>query len=218
MSEWLTWQLADSAFPTGLFAHSWGLESACQHGEVNTADDLRQFADAAILQTGHAALPFLNVAFQSPERLETLDAIADAFLTNQVANRASRVQGRTLLMTVERIWPSPALFALQARAGRTRAHVAPLSGATFRAIGVSLETTQRIVVYSAARGVLSAAVRLGVVGSYEAQRMLRGCEARLDEVAHQCAELTLDDVAQTAPLLDLLQSRHDGLYSRLFQS
>ena len=72
--------------------------------------------------------------------------------------------------------------------------------------------------YSAARGVLSAAVRLGVVGSYEAQRMLRGCEARLDEVAHQCAELTLDDVAQTAPLLDLLQSRHDGLYSRLFQS
>ena len=40
-----------------------------------------------------------------------------------------------------------------------------------RALGVSLETTQRVVLFVAARGVLSAAVRLGVTGSYEAQRL-----------------------------------------------
>ncbi len=45
----------------------------------------------------------------------------------------------------------------------------------FAALGVSLETTQRVVLFVAARGVLSAAVRLGVTGSYDAQRLQSEC-------------------------------------------
>ena len=82
MSEWLTWQVVDSALPTGLFAHSWGLESAWQHGEVHSLEALRAFVDASVLQSGHAVLPLVNAAFRSPERLEALDAVAEAFLTN----------------------------------------------------------------------------------------------------------------------------------------
>jgi urease accessory protein UreF len=37
-------------------------------------------------------------------------------------------------------------------------------------------------------------------------------------VARRCADLTLDDLAQTAPVIDLVQGAHDRLYSRLFQS
>ena len=136
MSEWLTWQVVDSALPTGLFAHSWGLESAWQHGEVRSLEALREFVDASVLQAGYAVLPFVNAAFRSPERLEALDVVAEAFLTNAVANRASRVQGRTLIATAGRVWPSAALTALKARADTTHAHVAPLSGATFRALAL----------------------------------------------------------------------------------
>ena len=99
MSDWLAWQIVDSAFPTGTFAHSWGLESAWQHGEVRSLEALREFVDASVLQCGHGVLPLVNTAFRSPERLEALDAVAEAFLTNAVANRASRVQGRTLIAT-----------------------------------------------------------------------------------------------------------------------
>jgi urease accessory protein len=35
--DWLLWQLADSAFPTGGFAHSGGLEAAWQHGEIRNS-------------------------------------------------------------------------------------------------------------------------------------------------------------------------------------
>jgi urease accessory protein len=218
MSEWQTWQVVDSALPTGLFAHSWGLESASQHGEVPTLESLREFVDASVLQSGHAVLPFVNAAFRSPERLEALDVVAEAFLTNQVANRASRIQGRTLIATAGRVWPSAALARLKTRADATHAHVAPLSGATFHALALPLPTAQKIVLYGAARGVLSAAVRLGIVGSYEAQRMQHLCEPWLERVAERCAELSVSDLAQTAPVIDLLQSRHDRLYSRLFQS
>src|SRR5947207_13307136 len=157
MSEWLTWQIVDSAFPTGVFAHSWGLEAAWQQGEVDDLDALRVFLEASIQQTGHASLPLVNDAFRSPDQLEALDGLADAFLLNAVANHASRIQGRTLLGTAGRIWPSEALTALQTRADATRAHVAPLSGATFRAIGLPLATAQKVVLYGTARGVLSAA-------------------------------------------------------------
>jgi urease accessory protein len=217
-SDWLTWQLADSAFPTGLFAHSWGLESAWQQGEIPDGEALRRFVGEAVLQTAHAAMPLVNEAYASPDRLEALDAVADAFLTNVVANRASRIQGRTLAATAARVWPSPDLAALDARARHSCAHVAPVTGATFRMLGIPVETAQHMMLFGTARGVISAAVRLGIVGSYEAQRLQHACAPVLDEAARQCAALTVADLAQPAPVLDLLQAAHDRLYSRLFQS
>jgi urease accessory protein len=218
MSDWLTWQIVDSAFPTGAFAHSWGLEAAWQQGEVDDLDRLRLFLEASIQQAGCASLPLVNDAYRSPEQLEALDELADAVLLNAVANRASRIQGRSLLRTAGRIWPSEALAALQTRADATCAHVAPLTGAAFRAIGVPLPTVQKVVLYGTARGVLSAAVRLGIAGSFEAQRMHHECGSWLDRIAERCSALSIDDLAQTAPVLDLLQAGHDRLYSRLFQS
>jgi urease accessory protein len=218
MSDWLTWQVVDSALPTGAFAHSNGLEAAWQHGEVADGEALQAFLRDAVQQAGYAALPLVNDAYRAPDRLEALDATADAFLVNVVANRASRIQGRTLVATASRVWPSPALTVLQTRAAATCAHLAPLSGVVFRAIGLSLPTVQRVILYSAARGVLSAAVRLGITGSYEAQRLQSACAPWLDRVVARCSDLSVDDLAQTAPLLDLLQAGHDRLYSRLFQS
>jgi urease accessory protein len=218
VKDFLTWQIVDSAFPTGTFTHSWGLEAAWQFGELPDADALRGFVDSALLQAGYAHLPFLNESYANPDAVAALDERADAFLINTVANRASRIQGRTLVATAARVWPSARVKHLQAVACDTRAHLAPLSGAVFEALGLPLPTAQRIVLFGTARGVLSAAVRLGIIGSYDAQRLQYGCGARIDAVADRCASLSIEDVAQTAPLIDLLQAGHDRLYSRLFQS
>ncbi len=218
MSEWLTWQIVDSAFPTGAFAHSCGLESAWQQGEVEDLDALDRFVRASVLQAGYATLPLLNSAYQQPERLVALDELSDVFLVNAVANRASRIQGRSLVATAARIWPSDAMAALRTQAQTTRAHVAPLSGATFRVLGLPLATAQKVAIFGAARAVLTAAVRLGIAGSFEAQRMQHGCVSWLEEIALRCGALTADDLAQTAPVIDILQGGHDRLYSRLFQS
>jgi urease accessory protein len=218
VTELLTWQIVDSAFPTGTFTHSWGLEAAWQFGELPDAGALRGFVDRALLQAGYAHLPFLNEAYRDPEALAALDERADTFLINTVANRASRMQGRTLLATAARIWPSARVTRVQTLAGDTRAHVAPLSGAVFDALGLPLPTAQRVVLFGTARAVLSAAVRLGIVGSYDAQRLQYACGSRVEAIAERCASLALEDVAQTAPLIDLLQAGHDRLYSRLFQS
>jgi urease accessory protein len=218
MSNWLTWQVIDSAFPTGMFAHSFGLESAWHHGDIDGPDALDRFLRSSVLQAGYATVPLLNSAYRQLDELTALDQLCEVFLINAVANRASRVQGRALMATAVRVWPSQEMATLAALAGTTRAHVAPVSGAVFRTLGLPLATAQRIALFGAARGVLAAAVRLGIAGSFEAQRLQHGCTGWLDEIATRCADLTADDLAQTAPLIDILQAGHDRLYSRLFQS
>jgi urease accessory protein len=72
--------------------------------------------------------------------------------------------------------------------------------------------------HAIARGVVSAAVRLGAVGPGEGQRLQASCAVTQRAVIAGCAGLAPEDQCQTAPLADLLGAGHDRLYSRLFTS
>jgi urease accessory protein len=61
-------------------------------------------------------------------------------------------------------------------------------------------------------------VRLGVAGPTEAQALHHHLHPALDAALARARSLQLDDVAQTAPLAELIAATHDRLYSRLFQS
>ena len=219
MTDWLIWQLADSAFPTGGFAHSFGLEAAWHQGEVN-GGSLSRFVRDAIAQAGQGGVPFLLAAHDDPGALQAIDERCDAFLRNQVANRASRVQGRAWIGTIERAFPRPDVRALcdAVRARPMARHYAPLFGATLKALDVDRQEAARLFLFGVCRGTLSAAVRLGIVGTTDAQRLLAERAHDLDRTLAASVTLTLEEAAQTSPLADLWQASHDRLYSRLFQS
>ena len=212
------WQLVDSAFPTGGFAHSGGLEAAWQSGEVPDERALRQFAQGLLEQTGRSVLPLMNAAHRDPARFEELDQLADIFLVNTVANRASRVQGRALASTVSRVWPTEGVRALAGRVDAGPGHLGPVMGAMFAALHVPLPVAQQICLFTALRGLLAAAVRLGIAGSYDSQRLQDELGPAIAAVAGRAREFDEHDLAQTAPVLDVLQAAQDRLYSRLFQS
>ena len=217
-SPWLIFQLSDSALPTGGFAHSGGLEAAAQQQLVD-ATELRPFLRDALWQAGHFGLPLMSAAHDDPIALPRLDRRADLFLTNHVANRASRTQGRALLDTCARIFPEK-LSALResVQAAKLRQHHAPMFGSVLQALKVRRDLAQQLFLSQALRTLLFAAVRLGLAGTHHAQRLQFDLAPVLDEVLLACADLAEDAVAQTAPLADLLGSMHDRLYSRLFQS
>ncbi len=218
--DWLLLQLADSAFPTGSFAHSNGFEAALQHGEVRDVAGFERYLTELLWQTGYGAMILAGEAHRCPLSIGELDSLSEVFLSSHVANRASRVQGRTFLSTCERSFGSAAITELAARirAGELHEHFAPVFGAAVGALGVGRESMQRLLLHGTMRGVLSAALRLGIFGPYQAQRVQADFAKKLDEVLAQCADLALAELAQTAPLLDLVQANQDRLYSRLFQS
>lgn len=216
----LLWQLVDTAFPTGGFAHSGGLESARQAGEVSGPEDLRDFIEAAIVQARFGTLPFVKAAYEDPMRVHELDALCDAFLVNHVANRASRALGRGLLYVAGTSFGSGPLGALAtdwASNGGPQ-HYGVVFGAVGRHLSLSLSNTLRLALFIVVRDLVSSAIRLNVLGPLRAQTLLFELGRSIAEAAEPDGVPLPDEAAQTAPMMDVLQNAHDGLYSRLFQS
>jgi urease accessory protein len=219
-ARWRVLQIADSSFPVGGFAHSAGLEAMVHRGQPRTVAELDAYVGVHSWNVGHSTLPFVSASFDAPHRVRELDGRLDAFLTNQVANRASRTQGRAFVGTCARVFDAPALAALlqDARDRNVAAHLAPLFGAALAALGLERSETLMLYLHGALRGVVSAAVRLGVVGPHEAQRIQDRHGATLDAVVTECSELSPSEAANVAPAVDVVAATHDRLYARLFQS
>src|SRR5687767_15070750 len=134
--NFLVWQLIDSAFPSGGFAHSAGLEASLQHGYIVDRRGVHAFAKQTISQCGRSALPLVTGAHRVPDDLAKLDALADIFLSNPVANRASRAQGRALRTSVTRSFPDVQIAPIAATVHREglAGHYAPLFGRIFNAL------------------------------------------------------------------------------------
>ena len=91
-------------------------------------------------------------------------------------------------------------------------------GVVFAALELPPTVARQVCLYTAVRGVLAAAVKLGIARSYESQRIQYGLIPAIAAVADRARDFDESHLAQTAPVVDLLQAAHDRLYSRLFQS
>ena len=121
------------------------------------------------------------------------------------------------------------------------AHYAPLWGAVSRAAGVDAHSAAYVFLFGHARAVISAGVRSGMLGPYQAQAKLAGpalrrvIEGLVGEAEVQVqADLDggdddndndgdgwmagIERSGQAVPVMDLWVGRHELLYSRIFNS
>ncbi|CAN5522482.1 urease accessory UreF family protein [soil metagenome] len=218
---WLILQLTDSAFPIGSLAHAGGLEAAWQMGEIEGREDLCAFIAATQLQIATSAAPILTAVLRSPARFAELDQLFDAMLVNHVANRASRTQGQAFLATATRVFQRPALDALQqsVRDDKLPCHLPAAFGAVYACLELDVELAVSHFLFLNLRGLISAAVRLGIVGTIEGQSIVFELSPRAPQWIQTARSISDPKfAAQSSPLIDFYQAYQDQLYSRLFVS
>ena len=169
-------QLADSCFPAGGFAFSNGLEGLAKGGWLRGLEDFRQYLESYLGQVASAELPFLNSAFSGSEAAFADVAWEwDAFLTLPAPRQASLSLGRAWLRAMEGAYGGAEVDALGPwfRERGLPAHFLMAFAAALKAVGFRVGEAQTLLLHMALRDQLGAAVRLGLVGSLQAQGLHR---------------------------------------------
>lgn len=207
------------AFPVGGFAYSHGLEAAVEAGIVADAASLAGWVDdllhdgsigqdAVLLAAAWTAVRGGDVA-----GLAEVNALAFALCAGRERHLETTAMGNAFLQTVRATWPA------SVPAGPVGDIAYPVAVGLASA-GEQLDVRRTLDAFALAfvANLVSAAVRLGVIGQTEGQRVTAGSIAAVRALAARAAGATLDDLGACAFRSDLATLTHETQYSRLFRS
>ena len=211
------------AFPVGAFAYSHGLEWAHEAGDLTDAASLEDWL-GSLLAFGSArndAILFAAAYRASGNgdgaTLTEIAALALALATSPERQLETTTQGDAFVGAILRSWSCPAMALLKevwsepvaypvAVAVAAAGHEIPLEPA-LEAFGLNFVSS-----------LVSAAVRLGVVGQTDGQRVTAALVPQVRRLAASAIEAGLDDLGGCAFRSDLAALRHETQYTRLFRS
>ncbi len=211
--------LADSAFPTGGYAFSSGLEAAAKLGLFQTDAEFEAYLGSFLEQLLAYELPFLNSAASEDLDPDMLQAYHAGLLVPEMM-KASLIQGRSLLRALRSLHGSEALPRTLASFPRNpdRRHFLLIYGFALHELGFPLDDIQHGFLYMNVRDWISSAVRLGCLGPMEGHRIQHRLLARVPELLAGSDTVTWREARRNAPRVDHAQAWHTHIYSKLFQS
>lgn len=205
-------QLADSGFPSGAFAYSWGMERAAEDGMLARATFADWLASEMLGRWAQFDRIFLADTFRTDDPL-AVDAEADLWFMAEELRARSAEAGQAFLASIARLADPVAMrFRDAALQGRAAGHLPVAQGAAFRSQGLDLDISLAASAHIAVQGMASAGVRLGLIGALEVQRILQGLQAELAKAMIPPVPGTLP--ASFAPISEIAMLRPSEL--RLF--
>ena len=214
---WLL-QSNDSAYPSGAYAHSFGLEELAEAGIVRTAADLEKFLENQVLPAlltfeipffarAHAAV----LAADSAVLLE-MDAELDAWRIPAEIRDASRRIGSQRLDLLATLDPSPLIVSF--RAASPRGHHLVVSALELSSL--PLAHAARAFAFQSLAGLTAASMKLIRIGQTACQQILRRILAQLGQQLDSA--LVREPDGWFNPLLEIASLRHARSNARLFIS
>jgi len=217
-------QMSDSAFPTGAYAHSCGLEELARAGVVSDeASLLRLMRHQVVPSLVHLDLPLLREVRTAAgaddfEEILRLDALAGAMRLPRELREASGRIGVRRLQTVRKLYPSPLLTRLEeaVAAGEAQAHHVTVFGCACRSLPMG--ETLASYFYQTVGSFCSASLKLLRIGQEGAQRVLSACLEDAPAAIEKAMGVPADEIGWFDIATDLASMRHEIANERLFIS
>ncbi|MEO8615508.1 MAG: urease accessory UreF family protein [Luteolibacter sp.] len=214
---WLL-QATDTAYPSGAYAHSFGLEELVESGVVRTARDLEDFLEKQILPALLTfEIPFFACAHAAvvsgdAGKLLELDEELDAWRIPAELRDASRRIGSQRLNLLVQLDPSP--MVLRHRELSPRSH--HLIVTALELSGLPLAQAARAFAFQSIAGLTAASMKLMRIGQTSCQLIARRTLTKLGEKIDDSLSQPVDGWFN--PLLEIASLRHARAHARLFIS
>lgn len=227
-------QLSDTFYPTGAYAHSFGLEGLVAENVVRDRATLREFflrsVEPALRQAElpivvHAWTVLGNGAHAGGgevdwEKVGELCVLASALKSAREARFAADNIGRQRveLLVKLRAHPLAVEFARRSEEGKWPGSPAIAAALEARVLGAPLDAALASVYYAAVAGPLAAAMKILRLGQNGAQTLLTEMLGRTPDVIAAAREVKADEIGWFNPWLDIAAARHERAEARLFIS
>ena len=219
-------QLTDSFFPTGMFAHSLGLEGIVRRGRIKTLADLEQIIFSSLT---HSVIPSDCVALVNAHRSHQTRALDELiridrrlFLMKAAPELrlASQQHGRRLLTESAAFSDDRILGAYREQVLQ---RVAPGTGAVaFAAVTSTLDIGARLAlagyVHGYATALVSAAIRLLPISNTDCQGLMHRVQKAIEDDLESVHARPWQAMTAFTPELDIASMGHVHDDLRMFAS
>jgi urease accessory protein len=207
-------------FPIGAFSYSHGLEARVAGGAVCDRASLEVWIAAVVTHgSGRVDADILCEAYRAAQAGDF--AALDAANRRGLAFRATAElaletgqQGEAFLATCRAAWPEPFIADWTADAV---CHSAVFGAVAARA-GIALADALVGYLQNFAANLVSAGLRLGIIGQTDGQRILAALEPAVAHAAAAAMTRDAADFGAATVAADLASMMHETQYTRLFRS
>jgi len=219
-------QMSDSLFPSGAFAHSYGLEGLFapipRRNPVGLEATIAAawsrhllHSDGLLGLAAHRAMVTGDV-----DRTSALDRQLFAMKLPRELRTASVSTGRSFLAEICALHPTRGLADLHGRvqSGQSHGNYAIVFQAAAAAAGIAEADSALAWGYQTVAQMAATLMRLGVVGHRRAVALVGALRPIVEAESRELLKRDPLSVSSFAPSLDIASMRHERQYSRLFRS
>ena len=221
-------QAGDSYYPTGAYAHSFGLEGLVQAGMIHDRATLREFIFLSVLPAlRQAELPLAAHAYAA------LDPVApdwvkvgELCVLSHALKSAKEARAATENIGKQRAELAAALHG-HALAKAYLEHAAvggwPFSSAISsalegRVMGAPLAAVLAGLTYASVGGLLAASMKIMRIGQNASQSLLTEALGQAPKIIAAASIVPMDEIGWFNPWLDIAAARHETADGRMFIS
>ncbi len=221
MLAWLS-----PGFPIGAFAFSHGLEAAVASGAVRDRDALQLWLSAILASGGgRVDADIFRDAYRASSAgdiggLTDANRRGVAFRATAETRLETTAQGEAFLAVCCAAWPSPFLDRWAeglSGSGGAVCYAAVVGAATAQA-GIPLDCALLGYLQALASNLVSAGLRLGIIGQTDGQRIVAALESVISAAVAGALTRDSDAFGSATFAVELASMDHETQYSRLFRS